>query len=407
MNAPGEGFVATLLEGVGALPAREWDACAEAAAGGRPADPFVTHRFLKALEDSGSVGPGTGWTPAHLTLRPAGRDDAPPLAVMPLYVKSHSFGEYVFDHAWADAYERAGGRYYPKLQSAVPFTPVGGRRLLTGAHAPPEAAPALLRAAARVAERAGLSSLHVTFCTEDEARLAEGLGMLPRMGEQFHWFNRGYGGFDDFLAALSSRKRKQIRRERREGAEGLRIRRLTGEDIRPEHWDAFWRFYQDTGARKWGRPYLTRAFFEEAHAHLRDDILLILAEREGRPIAGALNFIGREALFGRWWGCLERRPFLHFELCYHQAVEAAIEMGLSRVEAGAQGEHKLARGYEPRPTWSAHWVADPGFRAALDDYLAAERAAVAREIAWAGARAPYRKDAPGAESQEDRDDSSA
>jgi len=386
------GIEVTAASAVAALPAAEWDACAcpETADGGRPVDPFTTHRFLAALEASGSVGPGTGWTPRPLVARSGGRV----VAVAPMYVKSHSQGEYIFDHAWADAWERAGGRYYPKLQIAVPFTPVTGRRLM----ARPgweTAGAALLQAAVTLAESNRLSSVHVTFCTaaEAETHAASGSGsFLHRLTQQFHWENRGYASFDAFLAGLSSRKRKAIRKERERAAGfGGTIRRLTGDDIRPEHWDAFWTFYQDTGSRKWGRPYLTRAFFDRLHATMRDDILLVLAERGGRPVAGALNFLGRDTLYGRYWGATEDHPCLHFECCYYQAIDHAIATGLARVEAGAQGEHKLARGYLPKATHSLHWIADPGFRRAVGQYLAAERAAVDEEIEVLTAYGPFRK----------------
>ncbi len=387
----GDVFEITTLGGLDEIAAEEWDSCAapEAADGGRPFDPFTTHRFLKALEDSGSVGRGSGWAPRHLTARLGGGL----VAVMPLYAKGHSQGEYVFDHSWAHAYENAGGRYYPKLQSAVPFTPATGRRFLTAAGAPREAAiAALTQGAAQLAARNGVSSVHVTFCTEEEYEAGGELGLLQRAGQQFHWTNEGYSSFEDFLAALSSRKRKQIRRERRTAMEsGLTIRHLAGDDLRPEHWDAFWRFYQDTGSRKWGSPYLTRAFFDLVQERMRDDALLILAERNGRPVAGALNFIGRETLFGRYWGCVEHHDCLHFELCYHRAIDAAIEMGLKRVEAGAQGEHKLARGYLPVPTYSLHWIADPGFRRAVAEYLEAEREAVGEDIAILSEHSPFRQ----------------
>jgi predicted N-acyltransferase len=378
--------------GVAAIDAALWDACAapEATVGGRPRDPFTTHRFLSALELSGSVGGRTGWTPRPLVAR-AG--DGRLLGATPLYVKGHSQGEYVFDHAWAHAWERAGGEYYPKLQIAAPFTPVTGRRFLAHPDADPELAQsALLQGAIELARRSGIATLHATFVTEAEQARGEALGLLPRRDQQFHWESRGYAGFDDFLADLSSRKRKQIRKERETAhACGARIRRLTGDDLRPEHWDAFWRFYQDTGSRKWGRPYLTRAFFDHVQQTMRDDALLVLAERDGRPIAGALNFIGRDALFGRYWGCVEDWPCLHFELCYHQAVEAALELGLSRVEAGAQGAHKLARGYLPRATYSLHWIGDPGFRRAVADYLEREREAVDEEIELMLEHGPFRK----------------
>ena len=319
---------------------------------------------------------------------------------MPLYLKGHSQGEYVFDHAWADAWERAGGDYYPKLQSAVPFTPVTGPRLLVRPDCPPDnpVAPDTVRAtlvqgAIDLTERSGLSSLHITFCTDAEWELGGRLGLLQRTDQQFHWRNHGYGDFEAFLAALSSRKRKQIRRERaRAVAGGVTIRWFTGSAIEPGHWDAFWRFYQDTGGRKWGYPYLTRAFFEAIHQTMRDDILLVLVERGGRWIAGALNFIGRDALYGRYWGCAEDHAFLHFETCYYQAIEFAIRHRLARVEAGAQGPHKLARGYQPVTTRSLHWIPDPGFRRAVADYLQSERAAVAREHAALATMTPFRKE---------------
>ncbi|WP_343080641.1 GNAT family N-acetyltransferase [Ostreiculturibacter nitratireducens] len=379
-----------ILSAISEIPAAEWDACAcpEAADGGRPSDPFTTHRFLSALETSGSVGRGTGWRPAHLVARLGGEV----IATAPMYTKSHSQGEYIFDHAWADAWERAGGRYYPKLQMAVPFTPVTGRRLLTRPGWEDTGRAALLEAAIRVTVSARYSSLHITFCTAEEADAGERMGLLRRKTQQFHWENRGYEDFDAFLADLSSRKRKAIRKER-ERAQGFggTIRMLTGDQIEPAHWDAFWTFYQDTGSRKWGRPYLTRAFFDIAHDSLRDDCLLILAEREGRPIAGALNLIGRHTLFGRYWGAIEDHPFLHFECCYYQAIDYAIANGLARVEAGAQGEHKLARGYLPTETHSLHWMGDPGFRDAVARYLEAERSAVGEEIAYLSAFGPFRR----------------
>jgi len=364
-----------------------WNVCAcpEVTTGERAIDPFSTHQFLAALESSGSVGRGTGWRPMHLALRLGGEI----VAVAPLYLKSHSQGEYVFDHAWADAYERAGGKYYPKLQGAVPFTPVTGRRLLTRAGFE-EFAPILLRAMAQICEQHGLSSAHVTFCTEDEVAPAGEAGWLHRTGVQFHWENQGYPDFDAFLAALSSRKRKALRKEReRAQAFGGTIRALTGEEITPMHWDAMWAFYQDTGSRKWGRPYLTRAFFDALH-EMRDDVLMIVAERDGEPVAGALNLIGRDTLFGRYWGCLEDHAFLHFELCYHQATEWAIMQRLDRVEAGAQGDHKLARGYMPVTTHSLHWIAHPGLRRAVADYLDAERPAVEAEIHDLAELGPFR-----------------
>ena len=387
----GGGYEIEVLGGVADLPAADWDACADplGAPGRRPANPFVTHRFLKALEESGSVGRGTGWQPRHLVLRQGGAT----IAVMPLYAKGHSQGEYVFDHAWAHAFERAGGRYYPKLQAAVPFTPATGPRLLIAAHADPEAAFAgLIEGMVRLAEANRLSSAHVTFCTEDEAEFGADIGLMHRTTQQYHWQSRGYRDFAEFLADLSSRKRKTIRKERdRARTFGGTIRALTGEEIEPRHWDAFWTFYQDTGARKWGTPYLTRSFFDHVQQAMRDDTLLILAERDGRPVAGALNFIGRDTLYGRYWGCVEDHPCLHFELCYYQAIDWALAHGLTRVEAGAQGEHKLARGYLPRPVHSLHWFSDAGFRDAVARYLDAERRAVDDEIEVLTAYGPFRR----------------
>jgi len=372
------------------IPASDWDACAcpEAADGGRPNDPFTTHRFLKALEDSRSVGPGTGWQPKYLTAYQEGRL----IACAPLYAKGHSQGEYIFDHNWAHAYEQAGGRYYPKFQVAVPFTPATGRRLLTRPGWDEIGRAALVQGAIQLTESHGLSSLHITFCTEAEAEAGAEMGLLHRVTQQFHWENRGYASFEDFLASLSSRKRKTIRKERAQAqAFGGDIVALTGDDLRPEHWDAFWQFYQDTGARKWGSPYLTREFFDLVQEEMRDDVLLVLALRGGSPVAGALNFIGRDVLFGRYWGCIEHHPCLHFELCYYQAIDAAIARGLSRVEAGAQGEHKLARGYLPAATHSLHWLRDPGFSDAVERYLEAERAAVAEDIEILTSYGPFRK----------------
>jgi predicted N-acyltransferase len=369
-----------------AIPAQDWDAlaCPEAATG-RPIDPFTTHRFLAALETSGSTGAGTGWQARPLVLRLDGRV----VAAMPLYVKGHSQGEYIFDHSWAEAYARAGGRYYPKLQVAVPFTPATGRRFLGD----PAHRAALMEAAIGVTQQNGLSSLHVTFCTEDEAQALTGVqGTLHRITQQFHWENHGYASFDDFLAQLSSRKRKMIRKERETArAHGLTLRALTGDQIEPAHWDAFWLFYQDTGSRKWGTPYLTRAFFDAVQATMRDDALLVLAFDGNRPVAGALNFIGRDTLYGRYWGCVADYPCLHFELCYYQAIDWAISHGLSRVEAGAQGEHKLARGYLPSAVHSLHWIADPGFAKAVARYLDQERRAVGEEMEVLTAYGPFRK----------------
>ena len=369
---------ARLGDSIGALPADQWDALA----GGNP---FVSHAFLSAMEDSGSVGTGTGWSPAPITIV----DDAGRLiAALPAYLKSHSQGEYVFDHAWADAWHRAGGSYYPKLQIAAPFTPATGPRLLL---ADPMLAAPLLQAAEQLCESNGLSSAHATFVAPDQMPLFEKAGWLTRSDLQFHWLNRGYACFDDFLAALSSRKRKDLRKERAAAQSGVEIRALTGSEIGEEHWDAFWEFYQDTGARKWGQPYLTRTAFSLLGERMAQRIVLILAYADGRAIAGALNFIGSDALYGRYWGASIEKPFLHFELCYYQAIDIAISLGLSRVEAGAQGGHKLARGYEPVETWSAHWIAHPGFREAISDFLVRERAGTAADRNYLENRTPFRK----------------
>ena len=372
-------ITARLADGVRQIAAGDWDACAG------DGNPFVGHAFLSALEESGSVGGRSGWQPLPIVVDgPDGR----PAAIAPAYGKAHSQGEYVFDHGWADAWERAGGAYYPKLQIAAPFSPVPGPRLLLRDDA---LAPALLGALEAVVEQNGLSSAHATFVDAEQLPLFEAAGWLTRQGTQFHWLNRGYATFDDFLADLASRKRKAIRKERAAAVEGLTIRHLSGAAIEQRHWDAFWTFYQDTGARKWGQPYLTRAFFPSLGQALGNRVLLILAERDGVPIAGALNLIGDDALYGRYWGCTEEVPFLHFELCYYQAIEAAIARQLPRVEAGAQGEHKLARGYVPVPTWSAHFIPDPNFRRAIADYLTREREGVAADAAYLGELTPFRR----------------
>ena len=373
-----------LLDGMADITPADWDAmaCPEP---GRPIDPFTTHRFLVALDTSKSTGKGTGWQPRPLILRQDGRS----VAAMPLYVKSHSQGEYIFDQGWAEALERAGGRYYPKLQSAVPFTPATGRRFLGSQ----EHRTALADAAIGITRDNGLSSLHVTFCTADEAAALDGHNdLLHRVTQQFHWQNRGYSGFDGFLADLSSRKRKTIRKERAVAqGHGLTILALSGDAIEPKHWDAMWAFYQDTGGRKWGRPYLTRDFFRQLHATMRNDMLLVLAFDGARAVAGALNFIGRDTLYGRYWGCSETYSCLHFELCYYQAIDWAIAQGLNRVEAGAQGEHKLARGYLPVPVHSLHWIAEPSFRTAVARYLDSERRAVGEEIEVLTSYGPFRQ----------------
>ena len=383
-------FTINALSSLDQIDAATWDACAcpEAADGGRPIDPFTTYRFLKALEDSGSVGAGTGWDPRYLTAEIGGQV----IAVAPLYGKSHSQGEYIFDHNWAHAYEQAGGRYYPKLQMAVPFTPATGRRFLTRPGYDTVGMSALVQGAVELATQNHVSSLHITFCTEAEAIAGGKMGLMRRITQQFHWLNDNYNSFDDFLTSLSSRKRKTIRKERRTAQDfGGEIVTLIGDDIQPEDWDSFWQFYQDTGARKWGSPYLTRAFFDIIHDTMRDDIALVMARRDGQNVAGAMNLIGRDTLYGRYWGCIEDHPCLHFEACYYQAIDLAIQLGLKRVEAGAQGEHKLARGYLPAETHSLHWVADAGFANAIDRYLAEERRAVSHDIEVLTSYGPFRK----------------
>lgn len=376
-----------VLTSLSQIAAEDWDACA-CPEPGRPRDPFTTYRFLHALEQSGSVGQGSGWQPRYLVAR----IDEEVIACAPMFAKGHSQGEYIFDHNWAHAYENAGGAYYPKLQIAAPFTPATGRRFLTKPGHDATGISALIQGAVQLAADNDLSSLHVTFCTEDEAIAGERIGLMRRWSQQFHWVNDGYADFDGFLATLSSRKRKNIRKEReRAQAFGGEIVSLSGSDIKPEHWDAFWHFYQDTGARKWGTPYLTRAFFDLAHETLADEMLLCLAIRDGQPVAGALNFIGADTLYGRYWGCVEDHPCLHFELCYYQAIDYAIAHGLSRVEAGAQGAHKLARGYLPVATHSLHWVRDAGFSEAIARYLEQERAAVDEEIEVLTSYGPFKR----------------
>ena len=384
METPGATHEAATALQVRALPglkeigASVWDACATSAetlAGGDEThNPFLSHAFLSALEESGCVSRKTGWLPLHVVLERAGEV----LGLAPCYLKSHSQGEYVFDHGWADAYLRAGGSYYPKLQVSVPFTPVTGPRFLIAPGQDPETVTAGLIAGLRALRaETEASSIHVTFMREAEWERAGAAGFLKRTDQQFHWENDGYASFDDFLEALASRKRKSIRRERREAlADGITVEHVTGADITEAHWDAFFAFYMDTGARKWGRPYLNRRFFSLLSERMASRVLLILARRGGRYIAGAINLIGDAALYGRNWGCLEEHPFLHFEVCYYQAIDFAIRHGLKRVEAGAQGEHKLARGYRPVLMHSAHDIADPGLRRAVADYLRRERAHV-------------------------------
>lgn len=381
-------YSARLLPSADAIGADVWDACANPEGRTDP-HPFTRHAFFAALERSGSAAAETGWRPVHLVLEREGK----PRAILPLYLKGHSYGEYVFDQGWAEAFARAGGRYYPKLQASVPFTPVTGRRLLVARGEPlEETSQMLIGAAARAIEELDASSLHITFLSEDEAALAGRMGLLLRHDRQFHWHNRGYGSFDEFLADLSSAKRKTIRRERKAVMdEDVTFEWLTGGDISERHWDAFHDCYIETGRHKWGVPYLTREFFSRAGAEMAEQILLVMARACGRYVAGALNFFGEGVLYGRNWGATGYIPFLHFEACYYQAIDFAIAHGLARVEAGAQGPHKLLRGYLPVATRSAHLIAHPGLRRAVADYLAGEREAVARETDELAAFAPFRK----------------
>ncbi len=378
-----------LAPSIASIDAGQWDACANP----DPAkyNPFVSHAFLKALEDSHAVGGRSGWLPRHLVLE---GDNGEIAAAAPAYLKSNSQGEYVFDHGWADAYEQAGGRYYPKLQIAVPFTPVPGPRLLVRPGATSNADEQVMAAAAIEAARiGGISSVHITFLNEDVAARLRAQGFLTRIGQQFHWHNQGYASFDDFLASLASRKRKAIRKEREAAlSAGIEIEHVTGKDIGEAHWDAMFEFYMDTGNRKWGRPYLNRTFFSLLGQAMPERCLLVFAKRDGRYIAGALNLIGGDCLYGRYWGAIEHHPALHFEVCYYQAIEYAIAHGLPRVEAGAQGDHKLARGYLPVKTFSAHWLADPALEQAVERFLKQERAAISRINADLTEMGPYRKD---------------
>lgn len=374
-------LIARVAPGVSSIPRDDWDRLAG------DGDPFLSHDFLSLLEISGSVGPGTGWQAAPILIDGS---DGKPIAAAPAYIKGHSQGEYVFDQGWADAWARAGGQYYPKLQIAVPFTPVPGRRLLFNDVGQ---AAGLIAAIEALAGQNGLSSAHVTFVAPEQVGYFRDAGWLLRRDSQFHWFNRGYADFESFLATLSSRKRKAIRKERATANAAADIILLTGEAIRPEHWDILWACYQDTGARKWGRPYLTRAAFDMMGKQMADRTLLVIASdrTSGLPVAAALNFIGTDALYGRYWGCLADIPCLHFELCYYRAIDFAIAHGLVRVEAGAQGAHKIARGYEPVATWSAHYIPHPGFRAAIADFLSHEHVAAQQEGEWLAGLTPFRK----------------
>ena len=380
-----------VVKSISELDREEWNSCTifySADGLDKIEDPFISYDFLDALEKSKSVGENTGWLPYHLAAIRKNKL----IGAVPLYLKSNSQGEYIFDYNWAHAFERAGGRYYPKLQISVPFTPVTGRRLLVSKNAPSHTASLLLQSAIELCEKNNLSSLHTTFCSKQEFELGQKLGMLGRVSQQFHWLNNGYGNFGDFLNALSSRKRKNINKERLKANNfGGEIEILTGSEIKKDHWNYFWKFYQDTGIKKWGTPYLTRQFFDQIHETMRSKILLILAKKEGNYIAGALNFIGSDTLFGRYWGCIEDYPFLHFEVCYYRAIEFAIAHGLKKVEAGAQGEHKLARGYVPTETFSLHWIAEKGFSKAVQEYLISEKDAVKRDIKILSHFTPFKK----------------
>ncbi len=398
------------VSSVSQIPAGDWDACANPAcrldsrdrldtrasaldfhtASSSSYNPFVSHAFFLAVEASGSACARTGWGPRHLLARLDGEI----AGIVPCYLKSHSQGEYVFDRGWADAYQRAGGRYYPKLQASVPFTPATGPRLLIRDGVDRERiASALASGLVALCEATHASSAHVTFAREAETKFLAAHGFLQRTDQQFHWRNQGYGSFEDFLGSLNSRHRKAIRRERREAlaVDGMTIHALNGADITEEAWDAFFAFYMETGSRKWGRPYLTRSFFSLIGESMAKDVLLVMARRNGRWIAGAINFIGSDTLFGRNWGAIEHHPFLHFEVCYYQAIDFAIQRGLKTVEAGAQGEHKIARGYLPQTTFSAHYIADPDLRRAISDYLRRERAYVAEAARELAGAAPFRK----------------
>ena len=380
-----------VIPAIADIAAAQWDGCAQAQSNSQvsPYNPFTSHAFLSALEASGSAVARTGWQPQHLVAETAERV----LGAVPCYLKSHSRGEYVFDGGWADAYERAGGSYYPKLQVSVPFTPATGRRLLVAPGEDAGVGAALAAGLIELCRMRDASSVHVTFAPESEARLLGAHGYLLRNDQQFHWLNGGYATFEDFLGALAARKRKAIRRERHGALEaGIEVQWLTGTDLTESVWDAFFAFYMETGSRKWGRPYLTRAFYSLIGATMADKVLLVMAKRAGRYIAGAINFIGGDTLFGRHWGAIEHHPFLHFELCYYQAIDFAIQNKLARVEAGAQGEHKLARGYMPVTTHSAHYIADPALRRAIADYLKRERAYVAAAGAELSTMGPFRKD---------------
>ncbi len=381
------GLVAKIINSLNDVSKAAWDACAG------DSNPFLSYDFLQSLETSGCVQAETGWQPQHIILFHSDNEDDL-LAVMPLYLKSHSQGEYVFDHGWADAYERAGGRYYPKFQSSIPFTPATASKLLIKNNSDAQhMSEALISTAVQFTRNAEISSLHLTFVPEHEVEAYKKMGLLVRNDQQFHWFNKDYKTFDDFLNALSSRKRKQIKKERRGALEsGIKIHHFTGDALCEEHWDAFFDFYVDTGNRKWGQPYLNRQFFSEISSKMADKIILMMCERGGVYIAGALNFLGEDTIYGRHWGCIEDHPFLHFETCYYQAIEYAIAHNLKCVEAGAQGPHKIARGYKPTKTYSAHYLRDEGFHKAVDNFLQMETREVDAHIDYLGERTPFKKE---------------
>ncbi len=383
MSEDSAATTARILHNIAEVDAAVWDRCNAA----RTYNPFLTHKFLHALEESGSVSAQTGWQPFHIVVE----DKAQLIGAVPMYLKNHSQGEYVFDYGWADAWHRAGGDYYPKLQISVPFTPATGPRLLTVEESNVEHEKLLLGACMQIAQQIKVSSIHITFMPEQQWQSAKEVGFLQRMDQQFHWHNGGYASFDAFLDDLASKKRKNIRRERRDAvAHDISIEWITGDDLQESHWDAFYRFYMDTGSRKWGSPYLTREFFSLIGAVMPEDVLLIMAKRDGRYIAGAINFIGGDTLFGRNWGCIEDHRFLHFEVCYYQAIDFAISRGLKKVEAGAQGAHKVARGYLPEATYSAHWIADPNFRDAVARFVDDERSYISQDIAYVEANSPFK-----------------
>lgn len=373
---------ARILHNIDEVSAEVWDSCIA----GQPYNPFVSHEFLRALEVSGSVSGQTGWQPFHIIVEQG--DEL--VGAVPMYLKNHSQGEYVFDYGWADAWHRAGGDYYPKLQISVPFTPATGPRLLTKIPGQ-QSEQMLLGACMQIAQQLKVSSIHITFMQKDQWESAGKAGFLQRVDQQFHWHNGDYGSFDEFLADLASKKRKNIKRERRDAlANGIEIEWITGSDLNEAHWDAFYQFYVDTGSRKWGSPYLNRRFFSEINDVMADDLLLIMAKRDGRYIAGAINFIGADTLFGRNWGCIEDHRFLHFEVCYYQAIDFAISRGLKKVEAGAQGAHKVARGYLPEATYSAHWIADANFRNAVSRFLTDERRYVEEDLVYVEENSPFK-----------------